>query len=204
MIRAISFELAKLLHQDMPFIDRAAGAVQVAEKQIVSDMGTRLEKFAVADQYLIRGQQECNAGPVIPFTPDTALKGMLYFEDGGVTPGQARAGMLEMTGRVRMVCWLNPQLFQAEVAAQLSLQAQSTAISILTAIKTRSFGPILAASVRVARVVPQDSAIFSKYTYSVSQSQYLLLPFQYFAFDLDITFRIKAGCSPVVSSNPCP
>lgn len=206
MNRAISYKLAQLLSADLGgFIDLFGGLVQVAEKEVVSDAKTTVDKFPICDQYIINGTECSVSGKNLPFFPDSQeLKGISYFEDGGITPVAFRGGMQQFTSRLRLVIWLNPQKFQAEIAEQLSMQVQSTVIAKLLDVRSKTYGGLLAVTVSLSKILPQDKSIFSNYTYNAAQSQYLLLPYQYTAFDLDINFRIKPGCSPVVPADPCP
>jgi hypothetical protein len=205
MNRAIAYKLAQLLSADLSgFIDRFGGLVHVAEKEVVSDTKTTIDKFPICDQHIIYGDECSVNGANITFMPDSSLRGISYFEDGGITPVAFRGGMQQFTSRLRLVIWLNPQKFQAEIAEQLSMQVQSTVIAKLLDVRSKTYGGLLAVTVSLSKILPQDKSIFSNYTYNAAQSQYLLLPYQYMAFDLDINFRIKPGCSPVVPADPCP
>lgn len=205
MNRAISYKLAQLLSADLSgFIDRFGGLVQIAEKEVVGDAKTKVDKFPIADQHIINGTECSVNGANISFIPDSTLKGISYFEDAGITPGLFRAGLQQFTSRLRLVLWLNPQKFQASVAQNISMQVQSTAFATLLAVRSKNYGGLLGVTVSINKIQPQDSSIFSKYTYNAAQSQYLLLPYQFMAFDLDINFRIKPGCDPVVPTDPCP
>ena len=45
------------------------------------------------------------------------------------------------------------------------------------------------------REAPRSPELFSKYTYDEAETQYLMLPFEYFAFDFQVSYVLKNGCA---------
>jgi len=180
--------LSKL--QDAPWISRTSGVVQVVNRVIDTGDGTFVTKRVPLAAYAT--SQDCG-GTQADMIPDSSYKGMLYFEDGGVTaPVKARTGW-QYTSKLRLVCWLNTQLITGDDSTLLSAR-------VITDIATRLSGnpfsntPFSRIAVSISNIPMQDATIFSKYDYSETETQYLMAPYEYFALDLSVTYIIAGSC----------
>jgi hypothetical protein len=200
MTRQVAKFLASRLF-GIQVMDKIGGVVQVAEKAIQGDElgSTRIMKFPVSDQFHVRDGVNCATGAVIDFIPDSKLRSMAYFEDQGSTIDKMRGLTLFMKSRLRLVCWFNPVLIDKDYATREtdpSAIFQAAVLTWLTSMQHERGQVLGDICVRVVRILSQDASIFSQYTYNNAQSQYLLLPYQYFAFDIEVTYRAAsdAGC----------
>jgi len=176
--------------QDAPWLSRTSGVVQVVNRVIDTGDGTFITKRIPVASYATTLDCSSTQADMIP---DSSTKGMLYFEDGGVTaPVKARTGW-QYTSKLRLVCWLNTQLITGDDTTLLSAR-------VITGIATRLSGnpfssePFSRIAVSISNIPVQDATIFSKYDYSETETQYLMSPYEYFALDLSVTYTIAGSC----------
>lgn len=144
----------------------------------------------------------------VPATPDPDAKreylslaphadraGIAYFETianrqtGAVSNDRAYL----FTTNIRLVAWLNTKRL---VPANVAPLAMSQIVSNLTG-KYDDVYPLINIRVEPLQEVPRSPELFAKYSYNEAESQYLMLPFDYFAFDFQLTFGMAVGCAPV-------
>lgn len=125
-------------------------------------------------------------------TPNTERSGIAYFEvlqnrkTGTVYGG--RGYNFEATAR--LVVWLNMKRITPKTAAPA---AMAEIVSKLQG----GYSDALPVSNLI--VTPEAEAIrgpelFAKYTYEEQETQHLMLPFEYFAFDFTMSFVLQSNC----------
>lgn len=133
-------------------------------------------------------------------TPESHESGILYFEV------LSNRGERELSGgrhlylaQVRCVVWLNTDRITPENPAVVMSHVLS-----LVAQKHDAAAPIALIQVTPGAEVPRSPAIFSRYTYDEAEWQYLMLPFEYFAFDFNVQYALNANCPlpNVISTSP--
>lgn len=137
-------------------------------------------------------QRDCISNKEHHVVPDSKLKALIYFEDGGCSPTGATSRGLSFTSTLTLVCWMNLQkLGQTSCAASAFAQAQI--IETLNAFQA-NVSPINTIKVTEMSISPKSAQIFSKYTYDEKSIQYLMYPYDYFALTLKINFEVPRGC----------
>ena len=137
-----------------------------------------------------------NAGEYILLVPADEHSGIAYFDvlsnqkRGDVSGG--RAYLMESV--VRLVVWLNTKRLSP---SSVIPQAMAAIVSKLSG-NYSDVSPVGSLAVTPLQEVPKTPAIFSKWTYDEAESQYLMLPYEYFAFDFQMMFTLSASC-PVVN-----
>lgn len=188
MNRALSLILLNALG-NLPYIDKKSGVVQVVEKAIATSGGSVLKKFPFSSLATLKGVDQI--GKLVDMTPESQFKGILYFEDKGINLGKPSASTNEYISDFRLVVWLN-----TKIAGTSRGNAMSEIVFKLTAeriptIDTQVFKMV---NVKVSNIPPVTPAIFAEYDYDEAKSQYLIPPFDYFAIDISVSYRIPKGC----------
>lgn len=178
---------------DLAFTGRIAGLVRVVsmhQQNPNSLLGVNINKFPVSCNVSVR---DCVSNKMHHLVPDSSLKSLIYFEDGGATPiGKSSRGM-KFSGRMRLICWLNLNKL-GQTSCNASVYPMAQVIKLLDEIKNANTAPITAMSVREIGIVEKSAAIFSKYTYREEKNQFLLYPYDYFALDLTVEYEIPFAC----------
>lgn len=179
MIDHVANQLAEKL-KALPFVSLAGG---IARAQKIKD-GDGVRTLPAA-------QKPDGSSTYAWLTPSSKQVGISYFEnlgndlDANVSGG--RGQMYRST--LRVVVWLNlSRITPPDVG---SIMAQTVA-----AISAAQITSDFVNSVRITpiREVPRSAEIFSKYSYNEAEWQYLMLPYDYFAFDFDVRYVLNAGC----------
>jgi len=128
--------------------------------------------------------------------PDAKYKGILYFEDKGITQtNKAYSAMYGFNSNLRLVCWLNPKRSAVD---QSTNYLSTMAIADLTSKLTIFFqGGDIFKNVKavVTGIAIQDKEIFNKYDYDDKITAYLQGDYVYFAIDLNVNFLIPKRCA---------
>lgn len=137
-----------------------------------------------------------NAGQYLLLVPTDEHSGISYFD---VLSNQkrndlsgGRAYMMEAV--VRLVVWLNTKRLSPSAAIP---QAMAAIVSKLSG-RYEDADPVGNLVVTPLQEVPKTPAIFSKWTYDEAESQFLMLPYEYFSYDFQLMFTLSASC-PVVN-----
>lgn len=171
---------------DIPWLDMYAGLV----RPIRYKKGEA--EFVIPISIDVQDPLACTDEELNKLIPNGNYASLLYFEDGGWAPTRdPRTRRKSYVSRLRLVCWLNtPKLGGNAFAGDLAQQDVIGALEghVLVA------GPYQGLMVRVAGSPVKNGSIFAQYTYREAERQYLNYPYDYFAIDLECSFRIKPGC----------
>jgi len=176
-----------------PYVDKIAGLVQVAQDVKNTDNGSIVKRFPIACD--VTGKDCADASfRLSDLVPDSKKKSVIYFEDiSGVTfRGQERNEFI-FQARPRLVCWLNQKQLGKN---QCSITPLVVAHIIKTLGTNKRFndGLYIKANIQVAGQVVKTPAIFQRYTYDEKTTQFLMFPFDYFALDIIVDFRVNSDC----------
>ena len=200
-------ELSKILRErlqengGLPFVERYAGLVQTVEKiDIDVNQNNVRKRFPVATESVLNGV--CNSNEII-MTPDSSVKGIIYFEDGGTTPMGRKGSRFLYSSNLTLVCWIN----RAKVVS--NIYSEITGIAIQNIIKKmrvdenpENVSIFTGMTVSVVRILPQEASIFSRYTYDETVTQFLRPPFEFFALGLQLKYSINESCvEPLTITN---
>ena len=200
-------ELSKILRErlqengGLPFVERYAGLVQTVEKiDIDVNQNNVRKRFPVATESVLNGV--CSSNEII-MTPDSSVKGIIYFEDGGTTPMGRKGSRFLYSSNLTLVCWIN----RAKVVS--NIYSEITGIAIQNIIEKmrvdenpENVSIFTGMTVSVVRILPQEASIFSKYTYDETITQFLRPPFEFFALGLQIKYGINSDCvEPLTITN---
>jgi len=176
--------------KDLPWIDKLAGMTQVARIYQTSD-GAKIEKrYPISCQ--LDYEDACKEGCYDELVPNSKYRSVVYFEDGSFSYRERRGKRLYYESNIRLVAWLNYKLLEGAGCG-------STGEYILDIIQALPEIPVDIDNMRgmtitVISQARRDSGIFSKYTYNEFATQYMLIPYDYFALDIRTEFFVIPEC----------
>lgn len=198
MNREIAQVMAARLQEleDEEYITKLSGLVRVLELAMPDDPdkpnGKKTKrKVPVPFEPTVDGSLQGAA-----MTPDSGERCIVYFEEDGqptFAEGAANAMSYSVTSRLRLVCWFNQKGFTPEEGITSRLEVML--IRQLQTAKDNPF-PDLFTGIRVTgqSFGQMNAALFSKYTYDESYTQYLSYPYGYFGINLTITYFVPYDC----------
>lgn len=176
--------------KDLPWIEKLAGMTQVARIYQTSD-GAKIEKrYPISCQ--LDYEDACKEGCYDELVPNSKYRSVVYFEDGSFSYRERRGKRLYYESNIRLVAWLNYKLLEGAGCG-------STGEYILDIIQALPEIPVDIDNMRgmtitVISQARRDSGIFSKYTYNEFATQYMLIPYDYFALDIRTEFFVIPEC----------
>lgn len=173
-------KVIKDLLSDLPYFDRASGLVQTITKEDSSKgRGANIRfpvEVDVAELY-----------NMVPMIPDDSIKGMFYIEDGGAKS----EGNNDWTSDLTLVCWFCPKKIAANVHAVSANALADIASKFRGHINSE---PLTRLKINIVSMPVRDVSIFSKYSYSETQTQFLMPPYDFFAIKLKCSYRLSPNC----------
>ena len=176
--------------KDLPWIDKLAGMTQVAKIQQTSDNRKVEKRFPIS--CAMEYDDACKEGCYDELAPNSKYQSVVYFEDGSFSFRERRGKRLHYESNIRLVAWLNYKLLRGAGCG-------STGEYILDIIKAlpdvpQDIDAMRGVTITVTSQARRDSGIFSAYTYNEFQTQYLLIPYDYFALDIKTEFFVIPEC----------
>ena len=168
----------------LSFADKIVGMVQT-----VSVNKTNSEGLVYNERYPVscnRTYTECERSGFSELIPNSTYKSILYFEDGG-----SRFDDKNVEASLRLVCWANLKKLGKGEYSSASMIAEIMGSLPRVPFNTKN---LMSVFVEVQSQDIRNQSIFSQYTYKEEQTQYLFYPFDYFALNLNVTYRINPKC----------
>lgn len=198
-------ELATVLRTKLaglPFVDVLAGMVQTVTQsdpnQDENAPAVITKRFPVS--YDVEGAGNC-VGTEVILIPDSYKKSIIYFEDFGITITGRVHGMVSYSSNLRLICWLNRANLVGNHYQEISGRCMASIVDRLLTRNPENIGMFTRLTVNVARIPPQDAALFGKYTYDEATRQYLRPPFEFFGIDFTSTYQAPAKCLAGINWN---
>lgn len=141
----------------------------------------------------VNDEQACDIERVSALVPDEKYRSLMFFEGATMPDRSIKRGVgSKYKSRLRLIVWLNCDKLGG--GCNCGDQAYQ---SIVAAVESRSrydTGTLRAVRHQVVGGVTRGKDIFSKYTFDESRSQYLNVPFDFFALDIETDFLLMPGC----------
>jgi hypothetical protein len=176
----------------LPFIEVYGGLAQKLEYKENDQNNNPITK-RMPVSYDVIDAAPCK-GKEYPVIPDNSRRGLCYFEDGGVSYIERKRNMLRFRAMVTLVVWTNRAKWAGNTYAEVSAACMASVIdrvSNANPVNTEIFKTLV---VTPGRVAPQDSAIFAKWTYDETVTQFLRPPFEFFSITFTCDFYISNDC----------
>lgn len=191
-------EISKILRDrlregdGLPFVEKYAGLVQTVEKVDESAEGGMIRKrFPVSTEVVING---CEVNEDV-MTPESSLKGLIYFEDNGTIPNGRVGHRFQYVSNVTLICWINRAKILSNIYSEITgIAIQNIVEKLKIDQNAENVGMFSGMTVSMTRINPQDVTIFTRYSYDENVSQYLRPPFEFFSLGLQIKYFINPEC----------
>lgn len=190
--------LARIEAANLPWIDKVSGLTRA----ISFTKGTNAGKtWPIA--CTVNDPLSCEDTTIGELIPNENYNSVLFFE-GDAYPssspivGAGRVIGKKFTSRLRVVVWLNCSRLGGDCGC-----GDLASLNLISAIEAlpRKYesGPLMDIHHTVIGGGPaRGRDIFSRYTFDEARSQYLHFPFDFFALDIETTYRIIPGCEDQV------
>lgn len=185
----------------LPFVDKIAGLVRPVKIELLDkDNKSVLKTFPVASDI---SNEACISGQYKDLIPDSKYRSIIYFEDNGITLTARNNRWVSFNSRLTLVGWLNLKML---FDCQTYTGSTECILSILSELPENPFSEDIFREIRIIALseVTKSNAIFSRYTYDETKTQYLLYPFNYFALNMSVEFKINLACVEQFKLASCP
>lgn len=178
----------------LPWVDKISGLIREYTKV---DLITRDEK-----QYTVRkvfpvscdvDEVACLGGAYKDLAPDSRRRSVVYFECGGCRLVERQGDMFFYKSTLRMVAWVNMRKFSDYYTCSVSSRLVQSVLALLP-ITEFNEEPFQRIKFEAVSELPKNAQIFSRYTYDEALGQYLIFPYDYFALQIETTFRMHNMC----------
>lgn len=186
---------------DLEFVDYIAGIAQpVSDTKVADDTGKAFVKKLPVSYDFIKRPNDIK-GTERDLVPNSAYKGLLYFEDNGAQLDNNKSGGRNpyWNARIRLICWMNKKQMVESRYTEMTgvcIAEIQKALRWPRGIAAGGFNSLFVTSIAV---VEQSEAIFARYNYDAKESAYLRPPYEYFALDLGLSYRISPLCSTKIT-----
>lgn len=194
----------RLMLAGIPFVNVLAGLVRTLEYSEVLEDGsgkTIVKRMPVTDDF---DKQLFPCDKEINLVPNSANKGMIYFEDGGINEIKKTQYGIHFKSRIFLVCWVNKKLLFNDAYAPVIGQMELYVINALNTSNPVNVGIFTGLEMSASRIVEQQKGTFSKYSYDEKTTQYLRPPFDFFEIQFDANYYVNNACLEqleIVNSN---
>jgi hypothetical protein len=192
----------------LSWVDKYAGVVRVVTQSVsnptpLNPEGTIKKFFPVSCRVT---NDQCDNQTLTELAPNSAYKSVLYFEDLGLSVIDADSVKANMRSTLKLVVWLNGKKLGYD-GCGLSAIAELSILKAFSEVrKGFNEGNFTRITIDSPVIDPKSSAIFSKYSYDESKTQYLLHPNDYFSMTIQTSFTVPFSCIDdfeVLAEDPC-
>ena len=176
--------------KELDWIDKLAGMTQIVRVTQTSGDAKVEKRYPISCQMAF--DEACTEGCYDELAPNSAYRSVVYFEDGSFSFVRQEGKRLYYDSTIRLIAWLNyKKLADGGCGA--------TGNYIVDIIKALPAFPVtvddlMSVTIRVMSQAVRSEAIFAPYTYNVFQTQYLMLPYDFFSLEIRTSFYIIAEC----------
>lgn len=181
------------------FADRVAGIAYPLELPTMDENNTTvLKKFPVIENLT---KNQCDGNDYISLVPDDSLKSLIYHELISDRIDEDNDSYQQHTATVRLVAWFNLRNINEHLTnCEQLLQLINNKIPFQIA----DFSTAYRITCETIDKRIRDKSIFSSWTYSESEKQYLIYPFDFGHLTLQISYRLnKCAEDIVLDPNAC-
>lgn len=149
------------------------------------------KRFPVSCDYT--GTVDCEHSGLKDFIPNSKIKGLLYFEDNGVSVEGMTGRTVNYRSRMRIVVWLNNKYVNTP-SCSVSAAIMNAIVAAISGKNPFNSGDFKRITISIEGVPRMAADIFGRYTYDEAVTQYLMPPFEYFAIDIAVRFSVNPEC----------
>lgn len=176
--------------EDLTWVEKIAGLTQVMRVR-ENDVEKRIPISCDLSF------DNCQQGCYDELVPNSNYRSIIYFEDVSLNLLNNRGNKKYYQSTLRLVCWLNYKKIPGGCG-----KSGDYVIDIIRAFPSTpvNLADLYSFNVEVVSQASRTSGIFGAYTYNEFQTQYLMLPYDYFALTLRTEFYIDTECEPTDNS----
>ena len=181
------------------FADRVAGICYPVELPILDENNqTIIKRFPVIEN---SNKSQCDGNDYISLIPDDSLKSLIYHELISDTVEEDNDSYQQHTATVRLIAWFNLRnINQSLTNCEQLLQLINNKIPF----SMPDYGAAYRIICETTDKRIRDKSIFSQWTYSESEKQYLIYPFDFGHINLRISYRLNKCINDIViNPNGC-
>ena len=172
--------------QALNFVDTAVGIVRPQREVVGTKDNNTVKIYPV---YINKNKTTCSASDYIDLLPNDKKKGIIYFEDKGTTMNED-ANYYRFSSQVQLVAWFNLKRINTTMlnADLLRLKVANTIPRTLA-----NSGGISGITFELTGNIKEPS-IFGDYTITEERKQPFMYPFDYFALNYVVEYKIHRSC----------
>lgn len=181
------------------FADRVAGICYPVELPILSENNeTIIKRFPVIEN---SNKNQCDGNDYISLIPDDSLKSLIYHELISDIVDEDNDSYQQHTATVRLVAWFNLRNINSALTnCEQLLQLINNKIPFIIA----DTGAAYRITCETTDKRIRDKSIFAAWSYSESEKQYLIYPFDFGHITMRISYRLnKCADDIVINPNSC-
>ena len=179
--------------QALNFVDLAAGITRPQREVVGGRDDTTVKVYPV---YINKTKTTCSPDDYIDLVPNDKKKGIIYFEDQG-TELTEEGNYFYFNTQVRLVGWFNLKRVNTSLLNADTLMAK---VAATMPQKLSNDGGISSIVLELTGS-NKEPAIFGNYTFIEERKQYLMYPFDYFALNYSIDYKIHRSCINDITIN---
>ena len=177
---------------ELPFVDKISGLVRTLAYTDSNDKGKVRKSYPISCDVCFDDCMKDGKKKLYDLIPDSSKRSVIYFEDNGVRSVGAQGNLQNFESSLRLVGWLN----MAKLGRNDCSITPAVIASILAAVPVTylNSNPLVRVKIDPGTIEPKTPAIFSRYTYDETVTQYLLHPYDYFAINFVTKFSVARAC----------
>jgi hypothetical protein len=197
MIKQIIDEIKESLEIDIIWADVFAGLAKTAVRNINSEGGLISKKFPV---YENTNKTTCQGNDYISLIPDNTKMGIIYFTDLGTAQVDCNSRYTDYESVIRCIAWVNlKKINQTYTNTDILLNDLMSSIPSVVLVQG-----VCKINITLRNPVIKSVNIFSEYSYSEEINQYIVYPYDYFAFDFLVQWSLPRHCvTPTLDPSTC-
>lgn len=189
-------ELIKARITSIAAVDKIGGLVRPISRVME---GNKVKTFPVACN--VTDPLSCDEETLKELTPTSGYRSIIYFEDRGAPQKTVHRTLgIWFTSKLRLVCWMDTT--KIGPACTSGDEVEMEMIAAIEGDKYHYNSGIYQGIRHKCSPAEKSPSIFSKYTYDEANRQFLHWPFDYFALDIDTSFRTIVSCVEPVELDP--
>lgn len=198
-------ELANVLKGKLlllPFADIVAGLAQTLTTQepTPDNSATITARRPVSYDVTKVGGDPC-LGTEVALVPDGTAKSIIYFEDLGIVATGTRRRLQGFTSSLRLIAWLDRSKLVGDHYTEITGRCITAILKALAHRNPQNIGIFTRLTIDAVRIPAQDAGLFSRYTYTETDKQYLRPPYEFFGIDFDCRFFVPSKCMDTIPWN---
>lgn len=187
-------QIIKARIQGAPYADRLAGIVQVIQYEESDDNNKKfIHRFPASCDV-----DSLNCGEDLSrlkdLVPDSKKKSVIFLEDITETNLVERnRNGITYDARIRLVAWINRQQL-GKTDCFITGPVMNDLIDRIVTISPINSGPYTRIKFKINKIIPKTPAIFARYTFPLTEKQYLMYPFDYLSLEIGARFTMNPNC----------